>query len=309
MAVFRNQDGVPEVRRAETRRTERHCRMKNECHAVGVLPGGNPFLFFFRLFSCFLSSAVLFLQKKFCVTTWRCARSAGHGALTGTRTKASSEKKKERKDKQWDCRSCPGSASVRTYLRSFLWICIAAALCACASVSAGDFRESRFDAIIREVAEAYDVDPLLIKAMVWHESRFNPLAEGRAGEIGLMQIKMIVVRDWAKAKGVKVPPREEIFDPYVNLEIGTWYFARAFTKWQKSTHALLLALGEYNAGPGRVRCWISRFNGNKELAISRSASAGYVRSIRDKYLEYTIEHAGVIASASDRGQWQTALSR
>ena len=202
-----------------------------------------------------------------------------------------------------------GSASVRTYLRSFLWICIAAALCACASVSAGDFKESRFVAIIREVAEAYDVDPLLIKAMVWHESRFNPLAEGRAGEIGLMQIKMIVVRDWAKVKGVKVPPREEIFDPYVNLEIGTWYFARAFTKWQKSTHALLLALGEYNAGPGRVRCWISRFNGNKELAISRSASAGYVKSIRDKYLEYTIEHAGIIASATDRGQWQTAFSR
>ena len=153
------------------------------------------------------------------------------------------------------------------------------------------------------------MDPLLIKAMVWHESRFNPLAEGRAGEIGLMQIKMIVVRDWAKAKGVKVPPREEIFDPYVNLEIGTWYFARAFTKWQKSTHALLLALVEYNAGPGRVRCWISRFNGNKELAISRSASAGYVKSIRDKYLEYTIEHAGIIASATDRGQWQTAFSR
>ena len=85
-----------------------------------------------------------------------------------------------------------GSASVRTYLRSFLWICIAAALCACASVSAGDFKESRFDAIIREVAEAYDVDPLLIKAMVWHESRFNPLAEGRAGEIGLMQMIFII---------------------------------------------------------------------------------------------------------------------
>ena len=53
----------------------------------------------------------------------------------------------------------------------------------------------------------------------------------------------------------------------------------------------------------------SEFDLDTRTLFSRSASAGYVKSIRDKYLEYTIEHAGIIASATDRGQWQTAFSR
>ncbi len=202
-----------------------------------------------------------------------------------------------------------GSTSMRACLRIFLRICAAAVLCISVPASAGDSGENRFDAIIDEVAGTYNVDPLLIKALVWHESRFDPLAKGCSGEIGLMQIKMVVVQDWAEAKGVKIPSRAEVFDPYVNIEIGTWYFARALNKWRESTHALLLALGEYNAGPGRLRRWISRCNGNKELAISRSASADYVKSIRNKYLEYAIEQAGVLASSAEHGNWKTAFSR
>ena len=194
-----------------------------------------------------------------------------------------------------------GSAFLRLFPRLFSWIFAAVVLYACLPALAGDPGENRFDAIIGEVADSYHVDPLLIKAMVWHESRFKPRAEGKAGEIGLMQIKMDVVRDWAKAKGVETPSRESVFDPYMNLEIGTWYFARAFSKWHQSSHALLLALGEYNAGPGRVRSWIRKCRGNKELAISRSASADYVKSIRDKYLEYTVQYAALIVSRFNYG--------
>ena len=129
-----------------------------------------------------------------------------------------------------------GSVRARLYPRCLPRILAALALwCFWVSAPADDLKENRFDAIIHEIAISHRVDPFLIKAMIWHESRFNPLARGKAGEIGLMQIKMDVVRDWAKARGVNVPPREEIFDPYVNIEIGTWYFARAFRKWSFST--------------------------------------------------------------------------
>ena len=204
-----------------------------------------------------------------------------------------------------------GSVRARLYPRCLPRILAALALwCFWMSAPADDLKENRFDAIIHEIAISHRVDPFLIKAMIWHESRFNPLARGKAGEIGLMQIKMDVVRDWAKARGVNVPPREEIFDPYVNIEIGTWYFARAFRKWSGSTHALLLALGEYNAGPGRLRRWIRQSGGSREHAVSRSVSASYVRAIRDKYLEYTLKYAAAVAansgqrhpSSSDSGQ-------
>lgn len=150
---------------------------------------------------------------------------------------------------------------------------------------------SRFDAVIDETARAHSLDPLLVKALIWHESRFNPRATGSSGEIGLMQIKMMVVKDWAKANGKPVPPRDQVYDPYLNVEIGVWYLARAYKRWEDNSHCLLLALGEYNAGRGKVLSWISRHGGRVETAIGKSASASYVRSIRDKYIEYSAEVA------------------
>ena len=53
----------------------------------------------------------------------------------------------------------------------------------------GSQREHRHDGVIRTAAAQYGVDPALVKAVVWRESRFNPKARGAAGELGLMQIR------------------------------------------------------------------------------------------------------------------------
>ena len=45
------------------------------------------------------------------------------------------------------------------------------------------------DEVIIAAASIYDMDPALIKAVIWRESRFNPDAVGAAGELGLMQIR------------------------------------------------------------------------------------------------------------------------
>ena len=45
------------------------------------------------------------------------------------------------------------------------------------------------DKVIIAAASIYDMDPALIKAVIWRESRFNPDARGAAGELGLMQIR------------------------------------------------------------------------------------------------------------------------
>jgi soluble lytic murein transglycosylase-like protein len=49
-----------------------------------------------------------------------------------------------------------------------------------------DYR--RFDPLIVKVAREYDLDPRLIKALVWRESRFQADMIGRNGERGLMQV-------------------------------------------------------------------------------------------------------------------------
>lgn len=192
-----------------------------------------------------------------------------------------------------------GSAVVRSYLCSFLRIgIVVTSLCLCVSAFCEDTPESRFDEIIASAAEEHGVDPLLIKAMIWHESRFKPLAEGKSGEIGLMQIKMVVVQDWAKAKGKELPLRDEVFDPYLNIEIGTWYFGRAFKKWSECSYVLPLALGEYNAGPRRLKEWIEKAGGDRFAALEQSASANYIRSIRTKYMEYILGESMALASVN-----------
>ncbi|MEI6568895.1 MAG: transglycosylase SLT domain-containing protein, partial [Verrucomicrobiota bacterium] len=45
------------------------------------------------------------------------------------------------------------------------------------------------DEPIRAAANRYRIDPALIKAIVWKESRFHPEARGRVGELGLMQLR------------------------------------------------------------------------------------------------------------------------
>ena len=64
-----------------------------------------------------------------------------------------------------------------------------------------DYR--RFDPLIVKVAREYDLDPRLIKAVVWRESRFQADMTGRNGERGLMQVSEVAARDWAIAKGVR----------------------------------------------------------------------------------------------------------
>ncbi len=56
------------------------------------------------------------------------------------------------------------------------------------------------DGPIRAAAQRYGVEPALIKAVVWRESRFHPRARGRAEEIGLMQLQEEAAREWAERR-------------------------------------------------------------------------------------------------------------
>jgi len=181
----------------------------------------------------------------------------------------------------------PGSVFTHSIMRWFAYLLTACGMLSLSlHANADDSMEMRFDAVIHSTALKHGLDPLLVKALIWHESRFNPLATGKAGEIGLMQLRMVVVRDWAKSTGAPLPSEHDIYDPYLNLEIGSWYLARAMKRWEEGAYSLLLALGEYNAGRSRVIGWIRQNDGDREKAIAQSASARYVLSVREKYLEY-----------------------
>jgi soluble lytic murein transglycosylase len=154
-----------------------------------------------------------------------------------------------------------------------------------------DYR--RFDALIVKVAREYDLDPRLIKAVVWRESRFQADMTGRNGERGLMQVSEIAARDWAAAKGVRGLRPEQMLIPEMNLEIGTWYLSKAVQRWNAEDNAVPFALAEYNAGKSRVDRWVrtaSQKKGGQPVTaetfqdcIDFPSTARYVRTILARY--------------------------
>ena len=116
-------------------------------------------------------------------------------------------------------------------------------------------RFQQHDAMIRSVAAEHHLDPMLVKAVVWRESRFDAQKFGSAGERGLMQVSEKAAQEWARENRVENFRVEELFDPKINLEAGTWYLRRAAEHWENQADPIPFALAEYNAGASRAQRW------------------------------------------------------
>jgi soluble lytic murein transglycosylase len=153
----------------------------------------------------------------------------------------------------------------------------------------GDYH--RFDALIAKVATEHRLDPRLVKAVVWRESRFQSDMVGKNGERGLMQISPIAAREWATANTIPNFEPEQLFDPATNLEIGSWYLGKAIQHWNNQEDAVPFALAEYNAGHSRVDRWVrvasqksAQLNAQVfEDSIDFPSTAHYVRTILARY--------------------------
>ncbi|OGV31588.1 MAG: hypothetical protein A2020_15140 [Lentisphaerae bacterium GWF2_45_14] len=154
-------------------------------------------------------------------------------------------------------------------------------------------RACKYDDVIYDSASRHCIDPCLLKALIWKESTFNRNAAGGKGEVGLMQImpgKNGAVKDWSDNHGIQLPPAGTLFDPGLNIEIGSWYLGKALRKWKEYKHAEALALCEYNAGPQRAKDWkpISTDAEFEENIKFRSTKL-YVKAIIKKCEEYRKE--------------------
>jgi soluble lytic murein transglycosylase-like protein len=126
-------------------------------------------------------------------------------------------------------------------------------------------KETQYNDIIQEMSKKYDVNPNLIKAIIQHESNFNPNAISHAGAKGLMQLMPANLKEY----GVTNP-----FDPKQNIEAGTREIKRYLTKYDNN---LPLSLAAYNAGMGNVR----KYGGIPPFKETQE----YVKKVSQTYLQ------------------------
>ncbi len=149
-------------------------------------------------------------------------------------------------------------------------------------------KQDRYDSLILQASKRNGVEPSLLKAVIWRESKFDHMTIGSKGEIGLMQVmQKFAATDWAKAKKCKVPTDGALMDPELNIEIGSWYLGRAIRRWSDYREANALALCEYNAGYQRAKEWKPKNKtGTVRDRIKISSTAAYVRDILNKQRDY-----------------------
>ena len=167
---------------------------------------------------------------------------------------------------------------IRFIFKLIVCLLLAVAACfACLALRSGDpfytfyewvspARFQQFDNLITSVAAEHQLDPMLLKAVVWQESRFDPQKYGTAAERGLMQVSRKAADEWARENKIDDFQVEQLFDPKTNLEAGAWYLQRALQHWQTQSDPLVFALAEYNAGASRAQRWAG---GSEKMVLSK----------------------------------------
>lgn len=149
---------------------------------------------------------------------------------------------------------------------------------------------TRFQPQINAAAQRYHLDPLLVKAVIWQETRFHPDRRGRAGEIGLMQIQEAAAMDWAGTEHVTNFSHEQCFDPGTNVFAGTFYLSKLMKRYTNTDNPLPFALADYNAGRGHLLKWVGGAGATNSVVfvgqIGFPQTKAYVKSVMRRYALY-----------------------
>lgn len=127
-------------------------------------------------------------------------------------------------------------------------------------------------------AQRFDLDPAMVLAIIEVESGFDPRAVSPRGAMGLMQLRPSTARAVARELGIPWRSDEALFDPRLNIVLGSGYLRSLLERFDDSA----VALAAYNAGPTRVAA-SHRSSGTVPLGYServRSAQAGFGSSRR-----------------------------
>jgi soluble lytic murein transglycosylase len=148
----------------------------------------------------------------------------------------------------------------------------------------------RHEDIIRQQAADKKLDPALLAAMIYQESKFQDRTSS-AGAKGLMQILPSTAQFIAHKSGGTAFELRDLGTPQINISYGAWYLRYLIDRYGGNE---TLAVAAYNAGLTNVDKWVKRAGGDANFDPARDIpfpeTRGYVHSVmehrklyRDKY--------------------------
>jgi soluble lytic murein transglycosylase len=105
--------------------------------------------------------------------------------------------------------------------------------------------------IIRQQAREKNLDPALVAAVIYAESRFRD-QESTAGAIGLMQITPKTAHYIERLSGGTTFVTSDLSDPQINISYGCYYLRHLLDRYGQNEVA---ALAAYNAGISNADKW------------------------------------------------------
>lgn len=141
---------------------------------------------------------------------------------------------------------------------------------------------------IKKSAALYQVDPLLVAAVIRVESNYRKDAVSPKGAVGIMQLMPDTAKWILQRQEFKIYSVEEAGErPDVNIRLGTWYIRELHRQFGGN---LALSLAAYNAGPGTVRQWLSKsiWDGKESTLndIPYGETRHYVQRVMYYYKKY-----------------------
>jgi soluble lytic murein transglycosylase len=115
----------------------------------------------------------------------------------------------------------------------------------------------RYEAIVRGHAHNYRLDPALLAAVIYQESKFNAHARSTSGAIGLMQLLPDTAKGIAVHTGGSRFRVSDLDNPEINVRYGAWYLRHLIDKYNDVN----TALAAYNAGQENVDRWRAEGSG------------------------------------------------
>ena len=140
---------------------------------------------------------------------------------------------------------------------------------------------------VEKYSEENNLDKYLVYAIIKAESNFDPHVTSSSDAKGLMQLMEETAIERSNMIDEQTIETHDLYDPEINIKLGTSYFAYLLGLFDNNT---ILALTAYNAGLGNVQEWINKGiikkDGSDIENIPYKETNNYVRKILKDYQMY-----------------------